>query len=249
MRKIAIANLKGGTGKTTTAVNLAAGLAAQGLPTLLIDTDSQGQCSRALGVEPAAGLAELMAGQVEPGEAVMLARESLYLLSGGPKLAGTLREIARLDYGSEMALSKALEPYEGRVAYAILDTSPGWSPLLANVLFYAEELLSPVSLEGLAVAGLLDFYRRLQAIQEHRPEMELAYILPTSLDRRVAQSSEILGQLEQAFPDKLLEPIPLNVRLSEAATRGQTIWEYAPSSTGAEAYSRLVEAIIRNGRF
>lgn len=244
MRKIAITTLKGGTGKTTTAVNLAAGLAARGLPTLLIDTDSQGQCAKALGVQPEAGLAELMAGQATPGEALFQARDGLYLLAGGPSMAGALREIARMDYGAEQALSKALAPYEGRAAYAILDNAPGWSPLLANVLFYAEELLAPVLLEGLAVAGLLDFYGRLQDIKEYRPGLELSYILPIAMDRRLSQSSEILQQLEAAFPDRLLEPIPLNVRLSEAATRGQTIWEYAPSSTGAEAYSRLTEAIV-----
>jgi chromosome partitioning protein len=247
MRKIAIAMSKGGVGKTTTAVNLAAGLAGQGLPVLLIDTDTQGQAARALGVSPAVGLAELMAGQAEPAEAVMLARERLYLLSGGAALAGTKREIARAEFGGERLLSQALAMFEGRVAYVILDTGPGWDSLLVNVLFYANELLCPVNLEGLAIQGLADFYKRVQAVREFRADLVIKYILPTALDRRVSQSGEILQQLEGSFSQWLLPAIPYNVRLSEAATRGQTIWEYAPDSAGAEAYSRLVDTIAAGG--
>lgn len=234
---------KGGVGKTTTAVNVATGLAARGLPTLLIDTDTQGQAARALGVAPPAGLAELVAGETTPGDAIAQARPGLYLLAGGQGLAGTKREIARRDYGAEHVLSEALEPYSGRVAYVVMDTGPGWDSLLVNVLFYVEELLCPVALEGLAVAGLVDFVQRVEAIRNYRQGLELRYILPTGLDRRTAQSGEILEQLEGHFRGRVLEPIPYNVRLSEAATRGLSIWEYAPGSTGATAYERLVDTI------
>lgn len=246
MRKIAISMSKGGVGKTTTATSVAAGLAARGFPTLIIDTDTQGQAARALGVTPAAGLAELMAGECTPGEAITEARPGLYLLAGGHRLAGTIRDIGRRDYGAEYVLTEALEPYSGRVEYVILDTGPGWSGLLVNVLFYADELLCPVSLEGLAIAGLVDFVQHIAAIRSYRQGLELRYVLPTALDKRTAQSTEILEQLESTFSGRVLEPIPYNVRLSECSARGLTIWEYAPSSSGAAAYSRLVDTILSN---
>lgn len=244
MRQIAIAQSKGGVGKTTTAVHLAAGLAAEGATVLLVDTDTQGQCSRALGLSPSAGLAELIAGQATPAEALTEARERLYLLAGSQGLGGVQREIARRDYGSERVLSEALEPYSGRADYVIIDTGPGWDALLVNVLFYAQELISPILLEGLAVSGLGAFLQRVDDIQRHRPELQRPLILPTALDKRTSQSGEILSQLEQAFPQQLLSPIPYSVRLSEAAARGRLIWEYSPSSPGAAAYSALVERIM-----
>ena len=108
MRKIAVSLSKGGVGKTTTAVNLSAGLARSGYKVLLIDTDTQGQSSRALGVRPGAGLAELISGEVKPEEAVLEARPDLFLLSGGRSLAGLKRLIDRKDYGSEMTLSELI---------------------------------------------------------------------------------------------------------------------------------------------
>jgi len=137
MRKIAIALSKGGTGKTSTAVNLAAGLAAQGQRVLLIDTDTQGQAALALGVAPEVGLAELMAGEISAPEALCVARERLWLLAGGPGLSGIQRLIARQDFGGERLLAQALAPYAGRYDFVLLDTAPGWDSLLINVLFYA----------------------------------------------------------------------------------------------------------------
>ena len=116
------------------------------------------------------------------------------------------------------------------------------------MLFYAQELISPIHLEGLAVSGLGAFLQRVADIQRHRPGLQQPLILPTALDRRTSQSSEILSQLERAFPEQLLPAIPYSVRLSEAAARGMTIWEYAPSSPGAEAYKGLIERVKQQGR-
>ena len=97
------------------------------------------------------------------------------------------------------------------------------------------------------MAGLVDFVQRIEAIRNYRQGLDLRYILPTGLDRRTAQSGEILEQLEGHFSGRVLEPIPYNVRLSEAAARGLSIWEYAPGSAGATAYERLVDRMTEHG--
>jgi chromosome partitioning protein len=248
MRKIAISLSKGGVGKTTTAVSLASGLARSGYSVLLVDTDTQGQVSRALGVSPEAGLAELLSGEAEPAEAILEVRDSLYLLSGGRSLAGLKRLIDRKDYGGEKTLAEGLDPLDSQYDYVILDSAPGWDSLTVNVLFYATEILAPVSMEVLTLAGLLDFQKSVEAIQRYQEGLQLSYILPTFYDRRVKKSEEILTQLQAFYQDKVCSPIRYSVRLSEAPGYGQTIYEYSPGSSGAEDYQALVERISKDGR-
>lgn len=248
MRKIAISLTKGGVGKTTTAVNLAAGLALAGSKVLLVDTDTQGQVSFMLGLQPKVGLAELITEELMPEEAIVAARERLWLLAGGRALAGVKRLIAQKDFGGERTLAEALAPLDGRYDYAILDTSPGWDTMTINVLFYAQEVLTPVSLEVLTVKGLVEFRKSLAAIQKYNEELSFKYVLPTFLDGRVRKSAEILGQLQTYYGQQLCPPIRYNVRLSEAAGFGQTIFEYAPNSPGAEDYWKLTERITQNGK-
>ncbi|HON73309.1 MAG TPA: ParA family protein [bacterium] len=247
MRKIAISLSKGGVGKTTTAVNLSAGLARTGYRVLLIDTDTQGQASRALGVASEAGLAELISGEASPAEAIQEVRERLYLLAGGRNLAGLKRTIDRKDFGGENTLAEGLEMLDSSYDFAILDTAPGWDSLTVNVLFYADEILAPVSMEILTVSGLLYFQQSIQAIQKYRPQLEIKYVLPTFMDGRVKKSEEILAQLQSVFHEKLCSPIRYSVRLSEAPGFGQTIYEYAPASSGVEDYQALVERISKDG--
>jgi len=247
MRKIAISLSKGGVGKTTTAVNLSAGLARTGYRVLLIDTDTQGQASRALGVASEAGLAELISGEASPAEAIQEVRERLYLLAGGRNLAGLKRTIDRKDFGGENTLAEGLEMLDSSYDFAILDTAPGWDSLTVNVLFYADEILAPVSMEILTVSGLLYFQQSIQAIQKYRPQLEIKYVLPTFMDGRVKKSEEILAQLQSVFHEKLCSPIRYSVRLSEAPGFGQTIYEYAPASSGVEDYQALVERISQDG--
>jgi len=246
MRKIAIALSKGGVGKTTTAVNLAAGLARSGRSVLLVDVDTQGQVARALGCETENGLAELVLGEVDLDSGAKLVRENLWLLAGGRSLAGLKRLITRKDFGGEQTVSEALAPLEGRYEYVILDTAPGWDALTINVLFYAEEVLAPVSLEVLTLQGLTEFARSMSSIQKYHPELALKYVVPTFFDRRVKKSDEILNQLRGYYPTQVCTPIRYSVRLSEAPGYGQTIYEYAPSSVGAEDYQALTERIMQN---
>jgi len=248
MRKIAISLTKGGVGKTTTAVNLAAGLALAGSRVLLVDTDTQGQVSFMLGLQPRAGLAELITEELTPEETIVAARERLWLLAGGRALAGVKRLIAQKDFGGERTLAEALAPLDGRYDYVVLDTSPGWDTMTINVLFYVQEVLTPVSLEVLTVRGLVEFRRSLVAIQKYNEGLSFKYVLPTFLDGRVRKSAEILGQLRAYYGQQLCLPIRYNVRLSEAAGFGQTIFEYAPNSPGAEDYWKLTERITQNGK-
>jgi chromosome partitioning protein len=243
MRKIAISLSKGGTGKTTTAVNLAAGLALKGYRVLLVDFDTQGQVTQALGLNPGLGLADVVADRATANEAIIEGRERLHVLAGGHELAGVKRLIARKDFGAELTVSDALEGLNGRFDFVILDTAPGWDSLTINALFYANEVLTPVSLEVLALQGLARFQKSLKRVQKYHDRLRLRYVLPTFLDRRVSKSEEILAQLDRYYPELLLPAIRYNVRLSEAPGHGETIFEYAPRSAGAQDYAELTERI------
>ncbi len=246
MRKIAVALSKGGVGKTTTAVNLAAGLAAKGSQVLLIDMDTQGQAAQALGMQTKAGLAELVSGKRTAGETIIPARENLWLLGGGRELAGLKREIARKDFGSEQTISDALSGLDGRFDYVILDTAPGWDSLTINAIFYATEIIAPVALEAMALQGLREFGVSLSAIQRYHRRLGLNYILPTFMDRRVKKSQEIYDLLLEYYHARVCDPIRYNVRLSEAPGLGRTIYEFAPRSAGAVDYQALVVRILED---
>lgn len=245
MRKIAISLSKGGVGKSTTAVNLSAGLAEKGFKVLLIDTDTQGQCSPFLGVKPEKGLAEVIEGTVQASEAIVEARKNLFLLAGGRKLAEIKNLIAKKDFRPEETLTEALGDFKS-FDFVLLDSSPGWDALTVNVLCYAQEVLCPVSLEVLTLMGFADFIKSIEPIQKYKG-VEIRYILPTFYDKRVKKSEEILGQLQGHYQDRLCQPVRYNVRLSEAPGFGQTIFEYAPSSSGAADYRTLTTRVL-NGR-
>ena len=243
MRKLAVALTKGGTGKSTTAVNLAAGLASKGHQVLLVDTDTQGQASVMLGVEPQAGLTQFIEQEVTAEEAIVQTRENLFVLAGDHTLAGLKRTISLKEFGGEQVLTEALTPLEKHYDYMIMDTAPGWDSLTVNVLFYVQEILAPVSMEVLSLQGLIEFEGRIKPIQKYRPRLSLSYVLPTLLDGRVRKSAEILGQLRSHYKSQLCDPIRYNVRVSEAPGFGQTIFEFAPRSVGAQDYQKLVERI------
>lgn len=246
VRRIGVSLSKGGVGKTTTAVNLAAGLAMAGFRVLLVDTDTQGQSAFMLGLKPQAGLTELVAEELTPAEVVLPARKNLWLLAGGKGLAGLKRIIDRKDFGGEQTLADALTPLETAYDYVVLDTSPGWDPLTVNVLFYVNELLTPVSLEVMSLQGFGEFLKSIAAIQKYRKEVALRYILPTFRDKRVKQADDFLDQLKKMYGSMVCEPIRYNVRLSEAPAYGQTIYEFAPGSNGAHDYRELIRKVAGN---
>ncbi len=248
MRKIAVSLSKGGVGKTTTAINLAHGLALAGERVLLVDCDTQGQSAKALGIQSDIGLADLLTEKLKPEETLVEARESLWVLAGGRALAGAKREVDRRTFGGEMALSEALEPFEGKFDYVILDTAPSLDILSINVLFYGHEVMTPVSPDVLTLHGVIEFQQSIMGVQKYHKGLVVKYIVPTFYDLRVKKSQEILEQLRIYFPEQLCEPIKYNVRLSEAPGFGQTIFEYDPKSTGAMGYRALTEKVRSDGR-
>jgi len=247
MRKICVALSKGGVAKSSTAVAIAHGLAMRGKKVLLVDTDDQGQDAFLLGVKPEHGLANVLSEEVDAEKALHEARKNLWILAGGTALAGVKRVIGRQDFGAEHTLSKALSKLEGKFDYVIVDTSPSWDSLTINALFYCTEVLTPVSLEALTLNSLVEFSERLKLVQAHNKSLKHAYLIPTFFDRRVKKSEEILKQLKKYYTEQLCNPIKYCVRISESAGFGKTIYEYAPSSTGAKDYQKTVQRIMNHG--
>lgn len=245
-RRVGVSLSKGGVGKTTTSVNLAAGLALAGHKVLLVDTDTQGQSAFMLGLKPKSGLTELVTQELTAEETIIPARKNLWILAGGKSLAGLKRLIDRKDFGGEQTLAQALQPVEKNYDYVVIDTSPGWDPLTVNVLFYVNELLTPVSLEIMSVQGFGEFLKSIASIQKYRREVELKYIVPTFRDKRVKRADDILNQLQKLYGDKVCAPVRYNIRLSEAPAYGQTIYEFAPGSNGAHDYRELVRKVAND---
>jgi len=209
---------------------------------LLCDTDSQGQCARALGVVATVGLAEAIAWTTTARAALLEARPGLHLLAGDRSLALAKREISRRDVGSEHVIAELLEPVLGDFDVLILDTSPGWDVLTVNALFAAREVLAPVSLEPLALAGLAEFTTSLATVQKYHTA-PLRWVVPTFADRRRRQTGELLAQLATHYGALVCDPIPGTVRLSACAAFGETILEYDPRGPAALAYAQLAERI------
>ena len=254
MRKIAVAMAKGGVGKTTTAVNLACGLAARGKRVLLVDCDTQGQVAKFLGEKPRYGLYEFITERLEDGRPIARndtihgTRPNLWILDGGIRLVelkNWLGEQAREI--RQTVLAKKLVPKEGSLDFLIFDCAPGWDVLSVNILMAANEVLCPVALQGPSLQGLKTFFRYLQSAQKLNLDLRLEYIVPTMFDRRTRHSQDILEQLQKFFSRQLCDPIHYNVRLAEAPAHGQSIFEYDVRAQGAQDYQNLIRRIINHG--
>ena len=245
-RRIVVSLLKGGVAKSETAVNLAHGMAKAGLRVLLVDTDVQAQCNDMLGATPTKGLADVISGWTNAQGGLFQARDNLWLLAGGNDLAAVKMEIARREMAPEAVLDETLAQYEGQFDAMVIDTAPGWDTLLVNALYCSREVLSPVSMEPVALSGLIRFEERLEIIKKYNKDLALKWIVPTFVDGRVKKSGEILGQLRERYGDMVATPIKYSVKLSEAPAFGKTIYEYDPKGPGAQAYQELTQRVMKD---
>ncbi|MFO0573718.1 MAG: ParA family protein [Polyangia bacterium] len=248
-RRIAILNQKGGTGKTTTAINLAAGLAERGFETLLVDTDAQGNVGASLGVKGERSLYHLLVDGVDAADVAVPVRGRLDVITADATLAVAEIWLARRDHDRDRVLSQRMGSAHRRYQYIVLDCGPSLSLLNQNALTYADEVLIPVSCDYLSLVGVKQVLRTLKDIERHLGHsVQIAGVLPTFFDARIRLAKEALDTLRGHFKERLLDPIRRSTRLAEAPSHRQTIFEYDSDSPGAEDYRRVLDRIVGQDR-
>jgi chromosome partitioning protein len=247
----AIANQKGGVGKTTTAVNVAACIAEAGYRTLLVDMDAQANATVGLGVpkDLHPNVYDVLAGGATAAEALVPSGiEGLSLLPAHPDLAGASMELPR-EPGSETRLRDALAPVREGFAYTLLDCPPSLGPLTVNALVAADRVIVPVQTEYFALEGLAGLLDTLGLVQrELNPRLAVAGMLLTMHDGRTRLARDVEREVRQHFPDLVFDTvIPRNIRVGEAPSFGLPVIHHAPHSAGAGAYFELAKEVAARG--
>ncbi|MSP58819.1 MAG: ParA family protein [Myxococcales bacterium] len=244
-RRLAVLNQKGGTGKTTTAVNLAAGIAERGHEVLLVDTDAQGNVGTSLGVVGEKTLYHVLVEGAQVEDVVVPVRSHLDVICSDRMLATAEVWLARLDSGRDRVLAERLGPATRKYQYVVIDCGPSLSLLNQNALRLADEVLIPVSCDYLALVGVKQVMRTLKDIDKHLGHsVRLTGVVPTFYDGRTKLSQEAVETLRGHFKERLFDPIRRNTKLAEAPSHRQTIFEYAPDSHGAEDYHKLIDRFV-----
>ncbi|MEZ4314139.1 MAG: AAA family ATPase [Polyangiaceae bacterium] len=243
-RRIAVFNHKGGTGKTTTAVSVAAGLAAKGKRVLLVDTDAQGNVSVSLGAGSERSLYHVLVMGLRVTDAVKEVRPGLHLLPSNETLAAAELYLAgRQNRDRVLAdrLSQAAADYD----YVVLDCSPSLSLMNQNALVFADSVLVPVACDYLSLVGVRQVLKTVKNVNAllHHP-VQIWGVLPTFFDGRAKICNEAVATLKDHFGDKCLPPIRAAIKVKEAPSVGQTIFEYAQGSNAAEDYGVIVDRIV-----
>lgn len=247
----AIANQKGGVGKTTTAVNLCACIAEAGYDALLVDIDPQ--CNATVGVGLAKDLQPSVY-DVVSGEATMddvivpTSIDHLSVAPASPDLAGANVELPRLS-GSDTKLKSALAPVRDRFAFTMLDCPPSLGPLTVNALVAADRVLVPVQAEYFALEGLAGLLDTLALVQRDlNPRLTIAGMVVTMYDSRTRLAQDVQREIREHFPKLVFDTvIPRNVRIGEAPSFGKPVIHHDPHSSGAAAYFELAKEVATRG--
>jgi len=246
---IAIANQKGGVGKTTTAINLGASLAAADMRTLLIDLDPQSNAGSGLGIRKGTYSRstyhvivhqEPLASVIQPTEL-----EALFVAPASRELVGATVELSQAE-SRDQRLKSAIEPLLESYDYILVDCPPSLDLLTVNALIAAQSLLIPIQCEYFALEGVSELMETIRQIRRLRnPDLELEGVLLTMFDERTNLSHQVMEDLRGFFGKQLFSTIvPRNIRLGEAPSHGQPILLYDIKSKGAESYIRLAKEII-----
>ena len=248
-RTIAVANQKGGVGKTTTVMNLGAALAERGAQVLIIDIDPQSNSTSGLGIDPARArltVYHLLSGEAEIDEvATKTSVPGLYVVPSQVALAGAEIELATQD-SREGRLRRALTELSGGFGYVLIDCPPSLGLLTLNALAAADEMLVPMQCEYFALEGLahLLYTQRLVRMNVN-PKLELGGIVMTQFDSRTTLAWEVLEEVRRSYPDKIYRTlIPRNVRISEAPSHGMPVIVYDPTCRGSQAFRQLAEEVM-----
>lgn len=237
-RIVAVTNLKGGIGKTTTVVNLSAGLALKGARVLLIDVDAQGNLAMALGVKPRRTLYEVLVDGARVADCISPARPNLDLLAADESLLAAQPAIARRPDWPRV-LEQALSPLKSSYDFIIIDCGGSLTVLNLNALHAASDVVVPTTVEPFSLRGLEMLVAQIARVKGGAGSLRA--IVPTLFDPRTRQSVDLLAQLREQYGSLVATPIRVNVRLSESSAQGRTIYEYDPRSRGALDYAHLVE--------
>jgi chromosome partitioning protein len=245
----ALANQKGGVGKTTTALNVAACLAEAGASTLVVDLDPQANATSGLG-ERANGTStyDLLDGaplELLTNETVV---PNLHLVPSRPELAGAAVELARRDDG-ETFLPEALRPARDRYDFVFIDCPPSLGPLTVNALAATDRVLVPVQCEYYALEGLAQLLHSIELVRMRlNPRLALAGMILTMVDGRTRLAADVAAEVRRHFGDLVFEAVvPRSVRLAEAPSHGLPITVYDRGSAGADAYYRVASELVERG--
>jgi chromosome partitioning protein len=248
---LAVANQKGGVGKTTTAVNLGASIAGAGYPTLLVDLDPQCNATVALGLakDISPNVYECLSGELTLADAARPSGiEQLDVVPSTLELAGATVELPRIA-GSEGTLRGRLGAVKERYLFTLLDCPPSLGPLTVNALVAADKVIVPVQTEYFALEGLAQLLDTLKLIQrELNPRLTIAGMILTMHDGRTRLGRDVEREVREHFPELVFDTVvPRNVRLGEAPSFGIPVIQHAPHSAGSAAYLKLAKEVAARG--